>query len=214
MMIDALRRIGQTFRSIVDLGCGDGAVLRRFAPSVEAELAVGIDLDAPDEDGEITLRRADLFAFAPTEPFELVISNQVFEHIYEPLLPAYVDVLKACCAPGGVILLGAPPNRWRALNLARLLTLRRPRMMQTNPGVPLSEHLGHHRECSYRELLQFLRAHFDARSWRIEIVRTRPPNQGSRTKWLMRLAIYVLLWPVWRVLFVSASRVRSPSPTA
>jgi SAM-dependent methyltransferase len=206
MMLHALRQIERTrFRSVLDIGCGDGTVLRRFVPYIGARTAVGIDLDAPDEDGAVILRRGNLFDFVPEEPFELVISNQVFEHIYEPLLPSYIDVLKASSAPGGVILLSTP-NRWRARNLARLLVLRRPYMMQTNPEIRPEEHLGHHRECSYRELQQLLRASFDSRSWRLRIVRSIPPSQGSRLKWLARLAIYGALWPLWRPVFVSASQ--------
>jgi SAM-dependent methyltransferase len=206
MMLHALRRIERTrFRSVLDIGCGDGTVLRRFVPYIGARTAVGIDLDAPDGDEAVILRRANLFDFLPDQRFELVISNQVFEHIYEPLLPRYIDVLKASSAPGGVILLSTP-NRWRARNLARLLILRRPHIMQTNPGIRQEEHRGHHRECSYRELQQLLQASFDSRSWRLRIVRSIPPNQGSRLRWLARLAIYGALWPLWRPVFVSASQ--------
>ncbi len=42
-------------------------------------------------------------------------------------------------------------------------------MMQANPGVPPSEHLGHHRECSYRELAALLRGAFDRESWHMTI---------------------------------------------
>ena len=196
MMAHALRRIGRLrFRRVLDIGCSDGQILRTIARVVRAETAVGVDLNAAEGESDgILFRKCNLFDYSAEEPFDLVISNQVFEHIYEPWLPKYFDVLKASCSPTGVILLSTP-NRWRALNLVRFLTFRRPYMMQANPGVPPSEHLGHHRECSYRELAALLRGAFDRESWHMTIVRSVPRDEGSRLRWLARCAVYLSLWP-------------------
>jgi SAM-dependent methyltransferase len=207
MVLETVKQSGRTrFDRVVDLGCGDGAVLRRIANAVGATEAVGIDLDVPEvQVGAVTLRRGDLFEFSPANPFDLVVSNQVFEHIYEPWLNRYFSALARSCAARGVVVLSTP-NRWRALNLVRALTLRRPYMMQANPGVPPEQHLGHHRECSYRELNRILRSGFPPPDWKIRILRSAPRNEGSTTRWLLRLGVYILLWPLWRPLFVSASQ--------
>jgi len=207
MVSHALRRAGRgRFRRVVDLGCGDGTVLRRVARDVGAVEAVGVDLQVQDTSSNgFELRRLNLFEFVAEEPFDLVVSNQVFEHIHEPWLARYFAVLKASCGFGGAIVISTP-NRWRALNLVRLMTLRRPYMMQANPGIPPEKHLGHHRECSYRELRRILRQHFEPEGWRIRIVRSLPRDEGSRPRWWGRLLIYVGLFPLWRPFFVSASQ--------
>ena len=128
--------------------------------------------------GSIVLHRGNFLEEAPEEQYELVLSNQVFEHIYEPWLPKYFDSLKASCAPGGVILLSTP-NRWRPKNILRVLTFRPPEMMNPNMGVPPEQHLGHHRECSWRELYKFINQYFQKPEWSICIVRLVPHPKGS-----------------------------------
>ena len=155
--------------------------------------------------GPLILRRLNLLEYVPDTPYDLVVSNQVFEHIYAPWLPKYFEVLKASCAPGGIILLSTP-NRWRLKNLLRALTLRRPYMMSQNPGVPPEQHLGHHRECSYRELRTILQEYFEAPQWSIKIVRTVPRVIESQARWMVNILVYALLWMVWRPVCVSASQ--------
>ena len=136
---------------------------------------------------------------APEEQYELVLSNQVFEHIYEPWLPKYFDILKASCAPDGVILLDTP-NRWRPKNIFRVLTFRRPEMMNPNRGVPPEQHLGHHRECSWRELQRVLNQYFQKPEWSVRLVRLVPRPKDSLAHWLVNLSVYFLFWPFWRLL--------------
>jgi SAM-dependent methyltransferase len=194
------------FDSIVDLGCGDGANLRALVHKVKAKRATGIDLNVTEvSSGSIVLRCGNLLQYVPDTQYQLVISNQVFEHIYAPWLPKYFEVLKASCAPGGIVLLSTP-NRWRPKNLLRALTLRRPYMMSQNPGVPPEQHLGHHRECSYRELRRVLQEYFQAPHWSFQVVRTVPRVIESQARWVVNILVYTLLWVVWRPVCVSASQ--------
>jgi len=202
-----LTRLGRVrFRSVIDLGCDDGTNLRRMASFLDAKEAMGVDFRAQDgvHDG-MKLKRGNVLEFVPDHPYELVISNQVFEHIYGPWLPKYFATLRASCAQGGLILLSTP-NRWRSSNLVRLLTLRRPFMLNANPGVPPEEHLGHHRECSYRELEAILDSEFPEPEFRVRILRMFPRVEESVAHWLAVASVYLTLWPLWRPLFVSASQ--------
>jgi SAM-dependent methyltransferase len=197
---------GTRFASVVDLGCGNGDNLRALARQVGATRATGIDLKAREETaGVVVLERGDLLNYVPRQPYQLVVSNQVFEHIYAPWLPRYFAALRACCAPDGVILLSTP-NRWRPKNLLRLLALRPPYMMSQNPGVPPEQHRGHHRECSYRELREILGQNFPAPEWQVTIVRTVPRPLESLPRWIVNIVVYTLFWVVWRPVFVSASQ--------
>jgi ubiquinone/menaquinone biosynthesis C-methylase UbiE len=58
MRVHALNRIGRAnFQKVLDIGCGDGLVLRSLAKTVGARAAVGIDLNAPNDDsGAVALR--------------------------------------------------------------------------------------------------------------------------------------------------------------
>lgn len=204
---DVLKKYGRTnFESLADFGCGDGRVLRSLMNKVGASKALGVDLNAREElsTSTITFEKADLIQYSPRDQYDLVISNQVFEHIYEPWLASYFDVLKGSCRPGGTILVSTP-NRWRPRNIFRAISLRKPLMMSPNPGVPPEEHRGHHRECNYRELAQIFTEFFPQPDWRVQIARPTPRRIGSTPRLILNLSIYYLLWWAWRPLCVSAS---------
>ncbi len=207
LTFDILRKVSRTrFESVIDFGCGDGSNLHSLAQKVSAKKARGIDLNVPEVlSGPIVLHRSNLLECVPDEQYQLVISNQVFEHIYESWLPKYFYVLKTSCAPNGIILISTP-NRWRPRNILRILTFRRPYMMQSNKGVPLEQHLGHHRECSYRELQIILNQHFQKPEWSISIIRTVPRMIESRVREVANILVYFLLWVFWCPLLVSASQ--------
>ncbi len=206
-ILDVLATHGRTsFDSIVDFGCGDGRLFRVLCEKLAVERAVGVDLRAPAEQStpQIEFAREDFFEFRSGDPFDLVTSIQVFEHIHEPWLPKYFDALKRSCRPGGTILISTP-NRWRPSNVIRAISLRQPHMMNANPGVPAEQHLGHHRECSYRELAELTARFFPADQWRVSIARPIPRAIGSPLRWILNLGVYYLLWFAWRPLCVSAS---------
>jgi len=207
LICDVLRRVSRTsFESVVDYGCGDGSNLRSLARKVGARRATGIDLNVSEVlSGPLVLHQANFLQYTPDGLYQLVVSNQVFEHIYEPWLPKYFEVLKASCAPGGIILISTP-NRWRPKNILRALTFRRPYMMSPNGGVPPEQHLGHHRECSYRELRALLDRYFARPEWRPSIMRTVPRVLESRARWVANVLIYFPFWVFWRPLLVSASQ--------
>ena len=206
-MYDVLRRVClRQFNSVIDFGCGDGSILRLVMQKVGATKATGIDLGVSEvRSSRISLCRGNLLEYVPEETYDLVISNQVFEHIYEPWLPKYFAVLKNSCAPEGVILISTP-NRWRPKNILRALLLRRPYMMSSNRGLPPEQHLGHHRECSFRELRAILSKYFDPNKWSFTIVRTSPRIIDSRPRWVGNILLYFLLWVFWRPLVISASQ--------
>jgi SAM-dependent methyltransferase len=207
MIWSSLTKVSRTrFESVLDLGCGDGSILRSIAVKVNSQKAEGLDLAvSKSKSGSLVLNRGDFLDYKPRERFQLVVSNQVFEHIYEPWLPRYFSVLKESCSPGGIIMISTP-NRWRPKNILRLLTFRRPYMMQPNPGVPPEKHLGHHRECSYRQLRNILLEHFREPEWEVRIIRLIPRRTESHLRWMINLLVYFLSWILWRPIFVSASQ--------
>jgi len=69
---------------------------------VGASNAKGIDLVVSEvRSSRISLCCGNLLEYVPKETYDLVISNQVFEHIYEPWLPRYFAVLNAVALQRG-----------------------------------------------------------------------------------------------------------------
>jgi SAM-dependent methyltransferase len=119
LQLRLLSRYGSV-RRLLDFGCGSGALV------AEARLAgidaVGLDLNQGQVEAANAhwkfdaLRSVDLDVFVETrpEPFDGIVSNQVFEHLQSPLVTGLklVSLLK----PGGLIYLDVPyvyqPGEW------------------------------------------------------------------------------------------------------
>lgn len=206
-VFDILKSHARTsFESIADFGCGDGMLLTRIMERVGATRGLGLDFNAKESlsTDSVEIRKGNILKHKVVDRFELIISNQVFEHIYEPWLPDYFGVLKDSCAPHGVVLISTP-NRWRPKNILRRLAAAEPEMMNPNPGIPPEEHLGHHRECSYSEMLEIANDYFPEAEWTTTVARTAPREIGGFARHLVNIGVYYGLWPFWRLLCHSAS---------
>jgi trans-aconitate 2-methyltransferase len=91
--VDLVGRVEGDPRSIVDLGCGPGhlsAVLRGRWPDAEIH---GVDSSAEmidkavadNADGKVTYELADVAAWSPPEPVDLIISNALFQWVPDQL---------------------------------------------------------------------------------------------------------------------------------
>lgn len=100
-------------RRILDVGCGDGALLDRLAPWGHAE---GIEPDATTLGPGAARRRIHLgpfdASFRPDAPFDLVLFLDVLEHLDDPAAPLARarDLLR----PGGRVFVSVPafPILW------------------------------------------------------------------------------------------------------
>ncbi|MBC7631221.1 methyltransferase domain-containing protein [Aeromicrobium sp.] len=114
--IDLVARIEGDPASIVDLGCGPGhltAVLRGRWPAAEI---LGVDsseemLDvavSANADDHASYELADVAAWIPPEPVDLIVSNALFQWVPEQL--PVIGRLIAAVAPGGTFALQVPNN--------------------------------------------------------------------------------------------------------
>lgn len=94
-------------RRILDVGCGDGALLDRLTPWGEAS---GIEPDATTLSPAAAHRRIHLGpfddSFRPGNPFDLILFLDVLEHLDHP-----EDALgraRGLLAPGGMVLVSVP----------------------------------------------------------------------------------------------------------
>lgn len=105
---------------IADLGCGPGNATRLLADRWPAARITGLDNSAEmlagaaalagptPGGGHLDFAPADITAWEPTEPYDLIVSNAALQWVpgHEDRLPVWVDAL----TPGGVLAFQVPGN--------------------------------------------------------------------------------------------------------
>ena len=113
---DLLARVSVQPRRIVDLGCGPGqlsALLRSRWPDaaiegVDASAEMVARAEADNTDPRVIYQQADLRAWEPGGPVDLLVSNATFQWVpgHLALLPGLADAV----APGGCFAFSLPGN--------------------------------------------------------------------------------------------------------
>lgn len=85
--------------SVLDVGCGNGALLRHLSRDAGNRRLVGLDLVANDNTDTITFIQGRIEDVALEERFDLVSSLAVVEHMAD--LPAYISFVGDHCKPAG-----------------------------------------------------------------------------------------------------------------
>ncbi len=113
-LLETLARTGHTGGSLLEVGCGYGYLLDEARPFFSRR--VGTDFSAGAV--EVARSRADEVFVGPAEaagtgPFDVIITNHVIEHVYDPV--GFVRSLAARCRPGGTIVVSTPDfgSAWR-----------------------------------------------------------------------------------------------------
>lgn len=112
-------------RSLLDVGCGEGVLVHKWAQRLPAARVVGIDLEedsiqagwqerrAPNL--EYRVMKAENLPFADGE-FELASAIEVLEHVPDP---EHTVAEMARCASGHLLVSVPREPMWRMLNMAR-----------------------------------------------------------------------------------------------
>ena len=158
---------------VLDVGCGEGVVLERWARRLPQARLVGTDLEDPALQAEWQRRSAPNVEYrvmrAENLPFEdgsfaLASAIEVLEHVPDP---EHTTAEMARVARGGHLLVSVPREPlWRALNLARGAYVRD---LGNTPG-----HLNHWSKRSFVRLLSQHGEVVEARSpfpWTMLLVR-------------------------------------------
>lgn len=115
MVIQRLRMLAPTARTLLDVGCGFGHYLR--VAIKHGYQCVGVELD-PERACIAQATGAEIIAgvFSPelmgNRVFDLIIFNHVIEHVTEPI--ELLKGLRAHLAPGGILFVATP--NFRGLN--------------------------------------------------------------------------------------------------
>lgn len=149
--------------SLLDVGCGEGVLVHRWATRMPSARIVGIDLqeesiqagwaDRVAPNLEYRVMRAENLPFAENE-FELACAIEVLEHVPDP---EHTLAEMARCSSGHLLVSVPREPLWRMLNMTRGAYLRD---LGNTPG-----HLNH---WSKRSFVRLLRRHG-------EVVQARSP---------------------------------------
>jgi len=136
--------------TLADIGCGNGGLVRSFAPAVER--AIGIDASEAmiEQCRRVAPPNAEFrvgsAADPPLEPesIDIAITRQVLEHLHPDDLPAHLAAVRRALRPGGRYLIETPNGLTGPWDVSRHFT-------DTATGFHLHEYTN-------RELTRMLRA--------------------------------------------------------
>jgi SAM-dependent methyltransferase len=127
---------GESFSSFVDIGCGDGRLVREVAGRFPGVRTLGIDLSARaialsramSECGEFV--RDDICTRDPGNAFDAGALIEVIEHLPPDRLEPFLSACSRWIRPGGLLLLttphsnlAVPPKHYQHFTVGRLATL-------------------------------------------------------------------------------------------
>lgn len=98
--------------SVLELGCGNGKLIKDISaahPHLKKIVAVDYFNEPKDLPANVKFIRQDLERFSLNDSFDLVILNQVFEHIKNPL--GLIENIKSHLTKKGRILIAVPNRR-------------------------------------------------------------------------------------------------------
>jgi 2-polyprenyl-3-methyl-5-hydroxy-6-metoxy-1,4-benzoquinol methylase len=103
---------------VLDLGCGNGFWAGVFAGRGCTVVGIdssptGIDLARATHQGirfEVSDIEANILAALDEDPFDLVVSTEVIEHLYSP--QTWADACVDALRPGGTVIVSTPYHGW------------------------------------------------------------------------------------------------------
>ena len=112
--VDLISRVPTAPATIVDLGCGPGQLTRVLRARWPEASVLGVDASSEmiararrdNEDDRASYVEADVSAWAPAGPVDLIVSNAMFQWVPDQL--AVIRRLLAHVAPGGAFALQVP----------------------------------------------------------------------------------------------------------
>lgn len=110
----AYRRFAPAGATVMDLGCGNGDLIARFAGGGARCIGVDVSEDMIDRCRQRHIPNARFVAAGvirppvPAASVDLAVSRQVVEHLHPDDIPAHVAAVHDALAPGGVFLIETP----------------------------------------------------------------------------------------------------------
>jgi len=139
-------------KSILDVGCGEGYFLASVANKLKHKRLVGIDVSIPQaakQYSEIDFISADIIDFKIDEQFDVVFSDQVFEHIAPLDIETHLKSIWKALRKGGIFIICTPNRFFGPNDITRIIDC-----SYTNRINAQGTHLN---ETTYTELITILK---------------------------------------------------------
>jgi len=141
-------------KSILDVGCGDGAFLFCVHRLLRHRDLVGMDISTPvipEETTGLRFREANIVNFSVDRTFDVVFSDNVMEHLAPSDLSSHLRSVRKAVRDDGLFILLTPNRLFGPSDVTRILDY-----SYSNRIPAQGTHLN---ESSYSELLPLLRRH-------------------------------------------------------
>lgn len=140
-------------KSILDVGCGQGYFLASIATQLKHKRLVGIDVSIPEfakQYAGIEFISTDIIDFTIDEKFDVVFSDQVFEHIAPRDVEMHLTSIKNSLRKGGTLIMCLPNRLFGPSDVTRIIDF-----TCTNRIEAQGTHLN---ESTYTELIPILKS--------------------------------------------------------
>lgn len=141
-------------KSILDVGCGNGAFLRSVDANLEHGELVGIDISPailPPAHENIEFVQGNVINFNMDNRFDIIFSDNVIEHIAVSDLPIHLRSITNAIVRGGALIIITPNRLFGPHDVTRIID-----DTSTNKIEALGGHL---HETTYTELISMLKDH-------------------------------------------------------
>lgn len=152
-LIQRLRKLW-AHSAVLDIGCGRGDLLRGIAEHLPHGRLVGMDAsDAmlPRDVEGIEFVAADIVSFDVGDPFDVVVSQNVTEHVPSVDLDEHLRSVRRALKPGGTFVLMMPHRLFGPSDVTRIVD-----NSYSNRVPAMGTHLN---ESTNREMMAALRRH-------------------------------------------------------
>lgn len=110
--------------SILDVGCGRGDFLLSCARSLSHGALLGLDTFAEDldvADRRLRFRRSDIVRFAVDEPFDVAVTDNVYEHVAQQDTAEHLASIREALKPGGTVVILTPHRAFGPWDVTRIV---------------------------------------------------------------------------------------------
>ncbi len=159
-IVEATTRGNPSAASFLDVGCGQGDLLRYLRDAGSTVKLFGVDL-VQNADERITYYRGDFVSFPFAERFDVISGLMVIEHVGGP--HQFVRKISSILKPGGIVIMNTVNAGGFLYTLARVL--RRAGLRGPFERLYDKHHLEHYRVASLRKL-------FELEGYRVIRIRT------------------------------------------
>jgi 2-polyprenyl-3-methyl-5-hydroxy-6-metoxy-1,4-benzoquinol methylase len=111
-------------RSILDVGCGGGAFLLSCARNLKHRDLLGLDVFAKDLDVPermLSFKRSDVVRFRVDTPFDVAVTDNVYEHIAPQDIDEHLQSVRAALKPGGKVVILTPHRYFGPWDVTRIV---------------------------------------------------------------------------------------------